>query len=624
MRGVTDPPAADRRENAIGSETLPIEIAFLRSYGVPDPIRSRAAESARSHDTGADAALLGEGGISAERFYRALADRLGLTYHTGEADFDRLLVPETAVHSGFARFAANSSGPRALVAPRGAVLSFLLQAAEEGRPPPPISICSPQRFGALIRARFAVRIARDAADGLGDSDPSLTANSGLGAAQIIVCAYAAVAAVGCWLFAPSLGRALISIFLWLLFASGILLRSAAVVASENPAAAAPLSDAELPVYTVIAPLHREARVVGKLIRALDALNYPRAKLDIKLVVERGDAETLSAIAALRLPARYDIIVAPPGAPRTKPRALNIALAASRGELLVVYDAEDEPAPDQLRLAAARFAADASIDALQGRLTIANASDSWLSQLFAIEYSALFDLVNPGLAALDLPIALGGTSNHFRMTTLRRVGGWDVWNVTEDADLGVRLARFGARVGALASDTSEEAPNTLGNWFRQRVRWQKGWMQTLIVHSRQPRRFARELGAVRALSAAVLIAGTVIGGLFGPPLLLDALWRAFGEEAAAYGPLARAGDVVTYILALAGFQTLAIPALVAMRRRSMKGASAALLKMPAYYGLVWIATWVALFDLAIRPFHWGKTDHGRMHAKPALRTRGATR
>jgi cellulose synthase/poly-beta-1,6-N-acetylglucosamine synthase-like glycosyltransferase len=195
-----------------------------------------------------------------------------------------------------------------------------------------------------------------------------------------------------------------------------------------------------------------------------------------LVIERDDQETLAALAALRLPPRYDVIVVPRGAPRTKPRALNVALAAARGELVVVYDAEDEPAPDQLRLAAARFADEPGLDALQARLTIANPADSWLSELFAIEYAALFDLLNPGLAALDLPVALGGTSNHFRIRVLRRVGGWDAWNVTEDIDLGIRLARFGARVGALASDTAEEAPNELANWFRQRVRWQKGWMR----------------------------------------------------------------------------------------------------------------------------------------------------
>jgi cellulose synthase/poly-beta-1,6-N-acetylglucosamine synthase-like glycosyltransferase len=376
---------------------------------------------------------------------------------------------------------------------------------------------------------------------------------------------------------------------------------------------APLSDEELPVYTIVAALHRESVVAAKLIHALDAIDYPRAKLDIKLIVERRDAETLAAVAGPRLAARYDIIVAPPGEPSTKPRALNVALGAARGEYVVVFDAEDEPAPDQLRLAAARFAEDAKVDCLQARLTVENADDSWLSALFAIEYAALFDLVNPGLAALDLPIALGGTSNHFRTQTLRRVGGWDAWNVAEDADLGIRLARFGARVGTLDSDTWEEAPNDLTNWFRQRVRWQKGWMQTLIVHSRRPIRFCRELGAARALSASLLIGGTVLGGLFGAPLLLDTIWRSFSGALALASPLTLSADVLIYVLALSGLQAIVIPAYVAMRRRGMTGALRALAWTPAYYMLVCAATWVGLYELAVRPFYWGKTEHGRMRS-----------
>ena len=259
----------------------------------------------------------------------------------------------------------------------------------------------------------------------------------------------------------------------------------AAVASGPEIRTSELADDELPSYTVVVALYRETSVVEELVKAIDALDYPKGKLDIKLVVEQRDVETLGRIVDLRLPARYEVVVAPLGKPQTKPRALNIALSTARGELVVVYDAEDTPAPDQLRLAASRFAADKDLDCLQARLAIRNHSESWLSKLFAIEYAVLFDVVNPGLCALNLPIPLGGSSNHFRLRSLVGVGAWDEWNVTEDADLGVRLARFGYRVKALDSDTWEEAPYEFGNWFRQRVRWQKGWMQTLIVHSRRP-------------------------------------------------------------------------------------------------------------------------------------------
>jgi cellulose synthase/poly-beta-1,6-N-acetylglucosamine synthase-like glycosyltransferase len=636
LRGVPDLPATDFRAQAHPDRArrridpslargqgepplrssppdIPIEIAFLEDYGLPRAALIHASETARRCGVTAEAALLGEGWISEERFYRTLADRLGAPYYTGEPAFSVGTNPQAAIAAGFVALTPDRSGIRAVVAPNQNALRLLLEGQAAGRPQPPIAICSRQRLSALIRARFGERIARAAAFDLRDSDASLSASSGLSPAQIAAAFGLAAGTAELWLIAPGLLHALISVVLWLMFTGWIWLRWTAVAAADTPAPCEPLSDAELPVYTIVAALYREAGVADKLIRALDAIDYPRAKLDIKLVVERRDAETLAAIAAQRLAARYDIIVAPPGEPSTKPRALNVALGAARGDHIVVFDAEDEPAPDQLRLAAARFAADAEVDCLQARLTVENAGDSWVSALFAIEYAALFDLVNPGLGALDLPIALGGTSNHFRTQSLRRVGGWDAWNVAEDADLGIRLARFGARVATLDSDTWEEAPNDVGNWFRQRVRWQKGWMQTLIVHSRRPIRFCRELGASRALSAALLIGGTVFGGLFGAPLLLDTVWRSLSGGLALAEPLTLAGDVIVYLLLFSGLQAVVVPSYVAMRRRGMVGALRALVLTPAYYALICAATWVGLYELAVRPFHWGKTVHGRMRA-----------
>ncbi len=230
-------------------------------------------------------------------------------------------------------------------------------------------------------------------------------------------------------------------------------------------------------------------------------------------------------------------------------------------------------------------------------------------MFAIEYATLFDLINPGLAALDLPIPLGGTSNHFRVATLRRVGAWDAWNVTEDADLGMRLAFAGVRVGALASSTAEEAPADLSAWFRQRVRWQKGWMQTLIVHSRRPLRFARALGPSRALAALALIGGSTFGGLFGPPLFFAAVWRAASGQLGAASVWQIVSDVAIYLLALSGLMTIAIPGLAAMRRRRIAARPSILATLPLYYAMICVATWAAQFDLAIRPHHWAKTEHG---------------
>ena len=204
-------------------------------------------------------------------------------------------------------------------------------------------------------------------------------------------------------------------------------------------------------------------------------------------------------------------------------------------------------------------------------------------MFAIEYAALFDLVDPGLAMLDLPVPLGGTSNHFRIATLRRVGGWDAWNVTEDADLGMRFAEARAGVGVLASETREEAPADFGAWFRQRVRWQKGWMQTLIVHSRRPVRFVRALGLARALAALALIGGATLGGLFGPTLFFAALWRAVSGQLGAASVWRVAGDLAIYILAVSGLMTAVIPGLTSLRRRRIAAHPGILATQPLYFG-----------------------------------------
>jgi len=219
------------------------------------------------------------------------------------------------------------------------------------------------------------------------------------------------------------------------------------------------------------------------------------------------------------------------------------------------------------------------------MTIRNADDSWLSKLFAAEYAVLFDLINPGLCALELPIALGGTSNHFRMASLMAVGRWDEWNVTEDADLGIRLARFGYRVDSLNSDTSEEAPHEFLNWFRQRVRWQKGWMQTCIVHSRQPVRLLASLGKPQALSAAILVFGSVVSALFWPAFAVNTLVRAFEAGRGGASAWREATDVFVYILALAGIWSIAVPALVAAKLRRLNLTAKTLALAPLYYLLV---------------------------------------
>jgi hypothetical protein len=401
-----------RLEGCVTGELAP-EIAFLAAQGCAPGALLQAAAAARRDGVSAEQALLGEGLIGEEDYYRALARRLRLPFYRGEIPVAQSVEPDPAIACGVAPLAPNRAGLRVIAAPRAAAIRYLLERAEAGALPSGVAIASPRTLSDKVRAEAGVRIAEAAAGALGRRDPALCARFGLSGGQCVAIAVFALVAMSAAAVAPDGLALVLSAALWSLFAAAIVLRNLAIAAAGVASRSAPLGDAELPIYTIIAPLRGEERMVVELLRRFDALDYPRGKLDIKLVVERDDAATRTALESLNLPARYEIVVAPPGLPATKPRALNVALPAARGALVVVYDAEDEPDADQLRLAVARFAADPDVDCLQAALTIDNAADSWISAMFAIEYATLFDLINPGLAALDLPIPLGGTSNHFR-------------------------------------------------------------------------------------------------------------------------------------------------------------------------------------------------------------------
>lgn len=368
-----------------------------------------------------------------------------------------------------------------------------------------------------------------------------------------------------------------------------------------------------PIYTVLCPLYREAKVVPDLVAAISALDYPTNKLDVKLLVEGDDADTIAAALAVAGAAHIEVVIVPAAAPRTKPKALNVGLARARGAYITVFDAEDRPHPQQLRAALAAFESGGEkLACVQAPLVIDNYEASWISRQFAAEYAIQFRELLPLLANLKLPLPLGGTSNHFRTDVLRASGGWDAFNVTEDADLGYRLARDGYSSGVIAPPTWEEAPITLRAWLDQRTRWIKGHMQTWLVLMRDPIRTAREMGLPAFAAMHLMLTSGLIAAFVHGPLALALI-------AAAILPY----DLLTtadFVLALCGYCVSIFAALTACALSNSLSHARAALTMPLYWPLSSIAAYRALFALMFRPHHWTKTEHGislrRRYSVPA--------
>ena len=422
---------------------------------------------------------------------------------------------------------------------------------------------------------------------------------------IALSALVGLVAMAPFVFAPALLPLLALIFLppsWF--------RLTALMETPNrhrPARESLLEDVELPVYSVLIPLRDETGMVAQLAAAMQALDYPPEKLDIKFVVEADSADTVAAVKPFLDDARFELIVVPKSAPHTKPKALNYALPMVRGEHVVIYDAEDVPEPDQLRRAASQFVEDPCVDCLQAELAIDNADESWLTALFAAEYSGLFGIMLPALAHWQLPMPLGGTSNHFRTSSLREVGGWDAFNVTEDADLGIRFARLRYRVGTLQSRTYEEAPVTLGPWIRQRTRWMKGWMQTFIVHNRYPLRFLRDAGWRNFMVFQLYIGGMILSAPLHVVFVSALLVRA--GIAIQSGALLHPMAFVHLFILTVGYIGAAALAFAGTARLARPGLTRYQFLLPLYWGLTGIAAFRAMYELVVRPYFWAKTGHG---------------
>lgn len=375
----------------------------------------------------------------------------------------------------------------------------------------------------------------------------------------------------------------------------------------------PVTLARLPTVSIMVALYHEADIAARLVARLDRLDYPRALLDVLLVVEADDHLTRAALARAGLPGWMRVVPVPNGPIRTKPRALNHALDFCRGSLVGVYDAEDAPEPDQLQKMVAHFhARGPEVACLQGRLDYYNPRVNWLSRCFTVEYAAWFRLFLPGIAGLGLAVPLGGTTLFFRREALEKLGRWDACNVTEDADLGIRLARHGYVTELLDSTTFEEANCRARPWIKQRSRWIKGFMMTWLTHMRDPARLWRELGARRFLGVQLLLLGSVLQALTAP--FLWAFWLVplgVGHPVEALlGPAAFRALWITFF----AVEGLTITFAIAGLRRTAHGLSPLWVPtLSLYHVMATAAAWKAAWEMLTRPFWWDKTHHGLFDA-----------
>jgi glycosyltransferase XagB len=460
--------------------------------------------------------------------------------------------------------------------------------------------------GHELRHAAAFRLARQR--------PAFSARRRLTTAQVVFTLLLVSILVSASLIFASHVVALVLSLMSVVFFLSILAVKLLALLPQRPVPPVPImSERALPVYSVLVPLFKETAVLPQLIEALAAIRYPRDRLDVKIVVEECDAGMRDALRAMKHPRWIEVIVVPDGLPRTKPKALNYALNFAWGELVTIYDAEDIPQPDQLRDCAAAFAAgNPDLACLQAELRIFNARENWLTHQFAVEYAALFSRILPALAEARLPLPLGGTSNHFRMHLLRRIGGWDAHNVTEDADLGLRLARCGYKVGIVRSHTSEEGCVRFANWQRQRARWLKGFLHTWLVHMRHPVKTFRQLGPGGFWILQTCTLGTFLSALVHPFLTVAALHDFLFADLPAPGFAAIDAllrGLYLAVLCLGYGMGIALSA-VAMRDRGLRAAWFVLLTMPFYWFLMSISAMQALWQFATDPHGWNKTVHGQ--------------
>ncbi|MBC2771588.1 glycosyltransferase [Rhizobium sp. AQ_MP] len=598
---------------------LKCEARLLHMLGISKPLIARMAKRASANGTSVEAELLASGLIEEEAYFAGLARMYGLQFLP---DIDLSLLVDYA-HSDtqlaeprMLRLHYSDRPPVMAIAPQIVHMEGLARRfGRHGHGAGSLVLTTPSairraswKIGENRRVAHAVRGLFDRLQPLSarlvvTGDQGFVAGTGL----CLLCLLA--------MMAPMLAAVASHLALSLFHAAALMLRLAVVThGRRHPISEARLEhDSEvLPIYTVMVALYREADVVPQLLAALDKLDWPRSLLDVKLVCETDDFATIEAIRQAKPGPHVEVVVVPAMAPRTKPKALTYALAGARGAFLTIYDAEDRPHPQQLREAYHAFRlGPPDLACLQAPLVIGNARDSWISAVFALEYSALFRRLLPALGYHRMPLPLGGTSNHFKTELLRESGGWDPYNVTEDADLGMRLYRMGYRSSTLTLPTHEDAPTEFRVWLAQRTRWYKGWLQTWLVLMRNPLQTVHDMGWPAFLVFQLLVGGMLVAALSHPglivflTLLVISLLQPPSTEPSLFTTMMLAMDIFNILGSYAIFFVLgATP----MTKNEKADVGWKWMTIPVYWMAVSLAAWKAVVELRLKPFHWNKTPH----------------
>lgn len=566
--------------------------------------------------------LVAIGALDSVSLTRALADLWGLPYVAATRTAAALDVPGldvgTVLAEGWLPLEQRADGVPVVAVTDEPTRELRARVAAAVGQDPFLVLADRWEFQQAVLDRYGAELRERASLGLWGRSPVQSARTVLVPWQRVALAVALVGTVTAAVLVPAAVVVGLSLLVGLSFLLGTgfkfwsSLRGARMehVLRTPQAALAALADHELPRYTVLVPVYREANIVAQLIGNLGALDYPTHLLEVLVLVEEDDVATRAAAEAASPPPHVRFVTVPAGQPQTKPKACNVGLEFATGEYLVIFDAEDRPEPDQLKKAVLAFR-DAGDDlvCVQAALNYFNAEENALTRMFTLEYSFWFDYMLPGLEANRFAIPLGGTSNHFRVDGLRRLGGWDPFNVTEDADLGIRAAAEGLRVGVIDSTTFEEANTSYPNFVRQRSRWIKGYMQTTLVHLRDPLRLLRVAGLRQALSFLFLVGGTPATFLAVPPLYAVFVVSLLVDPAdlAALFP----GWVLWLSLANLGVGSalmVYVSMMGAFKRRRYRLVLWGLAN-PVYWLLHAVAAYKALWQLVTRPHYWEKTAHG---------------